>query len=80
MGVDVTGKCFLPLEVGLGDLAVGQLEALYLARLTGQLPEHLHGRLVQHLGEETGRTGYCEGKEGRDTEDEWINIQIEFQI
>lgn len=64
MGVDVAGKDFLPLEVGLRDLAISQLEAFHLARLTGQLPEHLHGCLVQNLGEKTRRTGDCEEKEG----------------
>lgn len=64
MCVDVGGEGLLPLEFWVGNPAVLQSEALQLARLTGQLPVHLHGCLVQDLGEETGRTGNC-----RTTED-----------
>ena len=59
MCVDVAGEELLCLELLLGDHAVGELEALHLPRLAGQLPEHLHGRLIQHLGEDTRRRGNC---------------------
>lgn len=59
VGVDVCWECFLSLELCVGHLVVLQSEALQLPRLTGQLPVHLHGCLVQDLCEETGRTGDC---------------------
>jgi len=63
VGVDVTGQLDGPLEVGEGDPAVGQPEALGPARLTGELPEHLHGAGVHHLGEEGGRGRHWRQKE-----------------
>jgi len=58
VGIDVTGQLDGPLEVSVGDPAVGQPEALSLAGLAGQLPENLHGRGVHHLGEEGGGCGH----------------------
>lgn len=55
VGVDVTRKRLLPLDVWVGNPPVLQSETLHLPRFTGQLPVHLHGRLVQDLSEETGR-------------------------
>lgn len=59
MGIDVSWEGLLPLYVWVGNPAVLQSEALQLSRLIGKLPVHLHGRLVQDLSEETGRTGNC---------------------
>lgn len=55
MGIDVKGQLDWPLEVRVGDPAVGEPEALSLAGLTRELPEDLHRSGVQHLGEEGGR-------------------------
>ncbi len=57
--VDVCWEGLLPLDIGVGNPMVLQSESLQLPWLTGQLPVHLHGRLVQDLSEETGRTGNC---------------------
>ena len=62
MGVDVGGEGLWILEDGEGDPAVGQPEALHLPGLGGQLPEHLHGCLVQHLCEETLGGWHCWGQ------------------
>lgn len=59
VGVDVCWEGFLSLELCVGNPVVLQSEALQLPRLTGQLPVHLHGCLIQDLCEETGRTGNC---------------------
>lgn len=59
MGVDVSWEGLLPMDVWVGNPAVLQSEALQPPWFTGQLPVHLHGRLVQDLSEETGRTGNC---------------------
>lgn len=59
VGVDVRWELLQSLELRVGDHVILQPEALQAARLAGQLPVHLHGRLVQHLGEEAGRTGNC---------------------
>lgn len=52
MGICMTGQLDGPLEITVGDLAVGQSEALSLSCLAGELPQHLHGTGVHHLGEE----------------------------
>lgn len=59
MCVDVCWEGLLSLDVWVGNPAVLQSEALQLPCLTGQLPVHLHGRLVQNCSEETGRAGNC---------------------
>lgn len=64
MSVDVSWESLLPLDVRVRNPPVLQPEALQLPGFTGQLPVHLHGRLVQHLCEETGRTGNC-GTDGQ---------------
>lgn len=64
VGVDVSRERLLPLDAGVGNRAVIQSKALQFSRFTGQLPVHLHGRLVQDFSEETGRIGNC----GRQTE------------
>lgn len=46
VGVDVRWKLLQSLELRVGDHVILQPEALQAARLTGQLPVHLHGRLV----------------------------------
>lgn len=38
VGIDVAGELNWPLEVGVRDPAVGEPEALCLARLAGELP------------------------------------------
>lgn len=69
MCVGATGHLQGPLEVSVGHLAVGEAEALGLARLAGQLPQHLHRAVVQHLGEEGrgsrdwGRREITQGKQ-----------------
>lgn len=59
VGVNVRWELLQSLELRVGDHVILQPEALQASRLTGQLPVHLHGRLVQDLGEEAGRTGNC---------------------
>lgn len=73
MSVDVCWEGLLPLDLWVGNPTVLQSEALQLPWLTGQLPVHLHGCLVQDLSEETGRTGNYETD--RDTwSDHMVNI------
>lgn len=60
VSVDVCWEGLLPLDLWVGNPTVLQSEALQLPWLTGQLPVHLHGCLVQDLSEETGRTGNYE--------------------
>lgn len=57
MGVDVGWKRVPPLELRVGNPAVLHSEALQGPRPAGQLPVHLHGRLVQDLCEEAGSCG-----------------------
>lgn len=57
MGVDVCREGLLSLDLWVGNPTVFQSKTLQLSWLTGQLPVHLHGCLVQDLSEETGRTG-----------------------
>lgn len=76
VGVDVSWECLLSMDVWVGDPAVLQSEALQLPRLTGQLPVHLHGRLVQDLSEETGRTGNC----GTDRDRLWLHSGQTFKV
>lgn len=59
VGVDVRWELLQSLELRVGDHVILQPEAFQAAWLTGQLPVHLHGRLVQDLGEEAWRTGNC---------------------
>lgn len=70
VGICVTGELDGPLEVTVGDLAVGQPEALSLARLTGELPQDLHGAGVHHLGEESGSSGHWTESRGKKTKRE----------
>lgn len=55
VGVDVTWQLDGPLEVSVGDPAVGQPKTLSLASLARELPKDLHRAGVHHLGEEGGR-------------------------
>lgn len=70
VGICVTEELDGPLEVTVGDLAVGQPEALSLACLTGELPQDLHCAGVHHLGEEGGSSGHWMGSRGQKTKRE----------
>ena len=65
VGIGMAWHLQRPLELSVGDFAVGQPEALGLASLTGQLPHHLHRCGVHHLGEEGWWSGHCELERGR---------------
>lgn len=66
VGVNVTVELNGPLEVGMGDPAIGQPEAFSLASLVGKLPEDLHGAGVHHLGEEGGCSWHWMENRGRE--------------
>lgn len=65
MGVDVGRKGLVPLEPRVGNPTVLQSEALQGPGPAGQLPVHLHGRLVQDLCEEAGSSGDCGHRQDR---------------